>query len=69
MAAHPVLAPPTWPAGGRKKQHLALFCDNAELCDITENLVFTDPYRVAEANRWTSPQLDATAAAVRADAT
>ena len=46
---------------------MALFCDNTELCRITEDLVFTDPWRVAEANRWTSPQLDATAAAVRAD--
>ena len=46
---------------------MALFCDNIELCRITEDLVFTDPWRVAEANRWTSPQLDATAAAVRAD--
>ena len=39
---------------------MALFCDNTELCRITEDLVFTDPWRVAEANRWTSPQLDAT---------
>ncbi len=50
-----------------KKKHMALFCANTELCKITEDLVFTDPWRVAEANRWTSPQLDATAAAVRAD--
>jgi 5-methylthioribose kinase len=50
-----------------KKKHMALFCDNTELCRITEDLVFTDPWRVAEANRWTSPQLDLTAAAVRAD--
>ena len=51
----------------RKKKHMALFCDNTELCRITEDLVFTDPWRVAEANRWTSPQLDVTAASVRAD--
>jgi 5-methylthioribose kinase len=50
-----------------KKRHMALFCGNIELCRITEDLVFTDPWRVAEANRWTSPQLDFTAAAVRAD--
>jgi 5-methylthioribose kinase len=50
-----------------KKKHMALFCDNTELCRITEDLVFTDPWRMAEANRWTGPQLDATAAAVRAD--
>jgi 5-methylthioribose kinase len=50
-----------------KKKGMALFCDNTELCRITEDLVFTDPWRVAEGNRWTSPQLDVTAASVRAD--
>ena len=50
-----------------KKKGMALFCDNTELCRITEDLVFTDPWRVAEGNRWTSPQLDITAASVRAD--
>ena len=39
---------------------MAMFCGNTELCRITEDLVFTDPCAVAEANRWTSPQLDAT---------
>jgi 5-methylthioribose kinase len=50
-----------------KKKHMALFCDNTELCRITEDLVFTDPWRMAEGNRWTSPQLDVAAASVRAD--
>ncbi len=54
------------PAAEKKKQ-MALFCDNIELCRITEDLVFTDPWRVAEQNRWTSPQLDFTATAVRTD--
>lgn len=54
------------PAAEKKKQ-MALFCDNIELCRATEDLVFTDPWRVAEANRWTSPQLDFAAAAVRTD--
>ena len=44
----------------QKKRHMAVFCDNVELCRITEDLVFTDPWRVAEANRWTTPQLDTT---------
>jgi 5-methylthioribose kinase len=30
--------------------------------------VFTDPYRINERNRWTTPQLDAVAAEIRADA-
>src|SRR5262245_22078006 len=50
-----------------RKQDLALFADNVELCDITENLVFTDPYYEAELNRHTSPQLDALVAELRAD--
>jgi 5-methylthioribose kinase len=50
-----------------KKKHMALFCGNTELCRITEDLVFTDPWRVAEGNHWTGPQLDVTAASVRAD--
>ena len=51
-----------------KKKRNAVFCDNIELCKITEDLVFTDPYRIAELNRWTSPQLDGIAAEFRTDA-
>lgn len=51
----------------RRKQDVALFCDNVELCDITENLVFTDPYFEAELNRHTTPQLDGIVAELRAD--
>ena len=50
-----------------KKEHMAVFCLNTELCKITEDLVFTDPYRIAELNRWTSPQLDEVAAQFRTD--
>ena len=53
---------------GDKKSQVAVFCGNTELCKITEDLIFTEPYRVAERNRWTAPQLDAIAAEVRADA-
>lgn len=53
-------------AASRKKD-LALFAENVELCDITENLVFTDPYFEAEMNRHTSPQLDTMVAKLRAD--
>ena len=51
-----------------KKTRMSDFCHNTDLCKITEDLVFTDPYRVAELNRWTSPQLDGIAAEFRADA-
>ncbi len=52
----------------RKKTLMREFCGNIELCKITEDLVFTDPYRISPGNRWTSPQLDDQAAAFRADA-
>jgi len=44
-----------------KKEQMQLFCENTDLCKITEDLIFTDPYRVADQNRWTSPELDALA--------
>lgn len=50
-----------------KKQKMKFFCDNTALCKITEDLIFTDPYREAELNRHTSPQLDALAAQFRTD--
>jgi 5-methylthioribose kinase len=50
-----------------RKADLGLFADNVELCGITEDLVFTDPYFEAELNRHTSPQLDPLVAELRAD--
>ncbi|UVK44186.1 S-methyl-5-thioribose kinase [Mesorhizobium sp. AR07] len=50
-----------------RKADLALFADNVELCDITESLVFSDPYFDAKMNRHTSPQLDGIVAQLRAD--
>lgn len=51
-----------------KKQMIATFAGNTELCRITEDLIFTDPYRIAELNRWTTPELDDVALAIRSDA-
>src|SRR5262245_18377266 len=51
----------------QKKEGIAAFVGNHALCKITEDLIFTDPYREAEQNRWTSPWLDATAARLRED--
>lgn len=51
----------------KRKADLALFADNVALCDITENLVFDDPYFDAEMNRYTTPQLDGLVAQLRAD--
>lgn len=50
-----------------KKADVALFSGNVELCDITEGLVFSDPYFDAKLNRHTSPQLDTLVAELRSD--
>lgn len=50
-----------------KKRQMEIFCANTELCKITEDLVFTDPYRDAKLNHWTTPQLDDMALALRGD--
>jgi 5-methylthioribose kinase len=49
-----------------RKADLALFAGNVALCDITENLVFSDPYFDAPMNRHT-PGLDGMVARLRAD--
>ncbi|OAF10803.1 S-methyl-5-thioribose kinase [Bradyrhizobium neotropicale] len=54
-------------AAADKKEAIAAFAGNHALCKITEDLIFTDPYRVAEQNRWTAPYLDALAASLRED--
>lgn len=51
-----------------KKELVARFCGNSELCKLTEDVIFTDPYMICDRNRWTSPQLDAEAARLREDA-
>lgn len=51
-----------------KKALVAEFAANTELCKITEDLIFTDPYMVHTRNRWTSPQLDGVADGIRRDA-
>jgi len=50
----------------RRKADLRLFAESTELCDITETLVFTDPYFEAERNHHT-PGLDGVVAELRAD--
>lgn len=49
-----------------RKADLALFAGNVELAGITEELVFSDPFKDAPLNRYT-PGLEAAAHAVRAD--
>jgi 5-methylthioribose kinase len=52
---------------GEHRRRIGAFAENIELCRITEDLVFTDPYREAKLNRWTTPQLDDIAAQFRRD--
>ncbi|KAG5238760.1 hypothetical protein OIU76_015231 [Salix suchowensis] len=49
------------------KHDVAEFCGNVELCRLTEQVVFSDPYKVSDFNRCTSPYLDHDAEAVRED--
>ena len=49
------------------KSLIADFAGNTALCAITEDLIFTEPYMLADNNRWTAPYLDGHAAAIRAD--
>ncbi|SDR25967.1 5'-methylthioribose kinase [Rhizobiales bacterium GAS113] len=54
-------------SAAEKKTRIAEFAGNHALCKITEDLVFTDPYRVAAQNHWTQPFLDPIAAEFRED--
>ncbi|XP_058070205.1 methylthioribose kinase-like isoform X1 [Magnolia sinica] len=49
------------------KKAVAEFCGNVELCRLTEQVIFSDPYKVSQYNRCTSPYLDRDAEAVRED--
>ncbi|XP_054786400.1 methylthioribose kinase-like [Prosopis cineraria] len=49
------------------KRDVAEFCGNVELCRLTEQVVFSDPYKISQYNRWTAPYLDCDAEAVRED--
>ncbi|VAH38508.1 unnamed protein product [Triticum turgidum subsp. durum] len=49
------------------KKQVARYCENVEMCRLTEQVVFSDPYMVSKYNRWNSPFLDKDAEAVRED--
>lgn len=46
---------------------VAEYCGNVEMCRLTEQVVFSDPYRESPFNRWTSPYLDDEAESIRRD--
>ncbi|XP_078428544.1 S-methyl-5-thioribose kinase [Wolffia australiana] len=49
------------------RRGVAEFCGNVELCRLTEQVIFSDPYKVTQHNRWTAPHLDEDARAIRED--
>ncbi|CAI0445650.1 unnamed protein product [Linum tenue] len=49
------------------KRAVAEFCGNVEMCRLTEQVVFSDPYKVSHYNKWNSPYLDQDVVAVRED--
>lgn len=53
-------------SAAQKKAEMALFAGNTALHKITEDLVFTDPWRDHPMNRWT-PALEPTVRALQAD--
>ena len=48
------------------REQLARF-QNGDICKLTEQVIFTDPYYSAPVNRHTSPQLDDLAASFQSD--
>ena len=50
----------------RKK--LSFYADNSPMCELTEQVIFTDPYGDAFHNKWNSPHLDGDIMELRRDA-
>jgi 5-methylthioribose kinase len=53
--------------GSEKKQRMAVFLANTAMCQISEDLIFDEPYFAAPMNRHTAPQLDSVARALARD--
>lgn len=54
--------------GGREfRLQVSAWSKNTALCALTEQVIFSDPYRVSPVNRWTSPQLDDYVEGIRND--
>jgi len=50
------------------RQQVQFWSTNVEMCALTEQVVFTEPYIYAVNNHWTSPQLDIDKEAIEGDA-
>ncbi|KAG0569049.1 hypothetical protein M758_6G057800 [Ceratodon purpureus] len=51
----------------KHRKEVAHFCGNIEMCRLTEQVIFTEPYMDAANNRWSSPHLDTDVQALRED--
>jgi 5-methylthioribose kinase len=51
-----------------KKAKVAVFCGNTAMCDLSHDVIFTDPYAGSQHNHHTTPQLDDVASALLGDA-
>jgi 5-methylthioribose kinase len=49
------------------REQVQFWSRNTEMCALTEQVVFTEPYITANYNRWTSPQLDEDKKAIEQD--
>ena len=49
------------------RKQVEFWSTNVEMCALTEQVVFTEPYITADNNRWTSPQLDLEKIAIEQD--
>ena len=53
--------------GAEKKERVAIFLANAAMCQISEDLIFDEPYFNSPSNRHTSPQLDSVVSSLARD--
>ena len=54
-------------SGSTKKERMGFFLGNVAMCQISEDLIFDEPFFAAPMNRHTSPHLDAVASALTHD--
>ena len=50
-----------------KKERVSRFATNSDLCRITEDLIFSEPYFDAPRNTWTTPALDSAVSSIWED--
>lgn len=54
-------------SASKKREMVAYYARNIELCEITERLIFTEPFMDSVNNQWTSPALDGVVAKLQSD--